>query len=360
VNTVGDSSREHRVVRTLKDGYWDHTAVIELPDGSHRVLKQTKGEAFGPWGVRSLRREIQYLTSLPESARGVFPPVLAAWDGESTGAPGVGYEMPFYSDHLDAGELARRAALTQEEIDDFQDALADAVLARLHKREAPDEPLSAHVTSVVAQAWDQLEKDPILAALLNAEDLTLNGDRILGPRAALARIKEETDLPTRLDTGPSVRLHGDLFLENILWRPSAIPALNAQQLILIDPVSVAGVMCGPPVFDLVKYVSYATGELLALRSERVEVECPASGEIERGYHYRIRWEDPALQPFRAFDWHSRFQRAFEDVHGPVDASIYQLIDGYFSAAMAVNTSGMQQIARLLKATVAFNAALKNS
>src|SRR5687767_1392949 len=117
----------------LKDGYWDRTEVIELPDGGRRVRKRSKGAVFGPWGVRSLRREIRYLTSLPERARAVFPPALAAWDDESSGAPDVGYEMPFYTDHTDAGELARRAALGQDEIDEFQDALARAVLERLNE-----------------------------------------------------------------------------------------------------------------------------------------------------------------------------------------------------------------------------------
>lgn len=345
-----------RVVRTLKDGYWDRTEVIELPDGGRRVRKRTKGAAFGPWGVRSLRREIGYLTSLPERARRNFPPVLAAWDDESCSPPDVGYEMPFYADHRDAGELARRGMLTQEEIDEFQDALAETVLERLHDPVAADESLAAHVRSVVEEAWAELEKDPALAALINAKSIELNGPRAHGPRAAFERIIRETDSLTALDAGPAVRLHGDFFLENILWRPAAMaPVLDAPRLILIDPVSVAGVTCGPPVFDLVKYVSYATGELRALRSEWVEVG--GFDAAAGAYHYRIRWEDAALQPFRTLDWHSRFQRAFEARHGPADRHLYQLIDGYFSAAMAVNTGGIQRRARLLKATTAFNAVL---
>lgn len=93
-----------RVVRTLKDGYWDHTEVIELADGSHRVRKRNKGAAApGPWGVESLRREIRYLMTLPPRVVTVLPPVLACWDGESGRAPDIGYEMPFYARHTDAG-----------------------------------------------------------------------------------------------------------------------------------------------------------------------------------------------------------------------------------------------------------------
>jgi hypothetical protein len=350
---------EARVIRTLKDGYWDRTEVIELPDGSRRVRKQSKGAAFGPWGVRSLRREIQYLTSLPEEARAVFPPVLASWDDESADEPGVGYEMPFYPDHADAGQLARDGNLTQNEIDGFQDSLAEAALDHLHQPVTASESLAAHVTSVVEQAWETLEQDPVLSTLINTESIELNGARACGPRTAFERLRRETDSLTLLDAAPAVRLHGDFFLENILWRPSRVrPTQDAHPLILIDPVSVAGVTCGPPVFDLVKYVSYATGELLALRSEWVEVDgFHAAGSANGSYHYRIRWEDAALQPFRTLDWHTRFAGAFEARHGAVNLRLYQLIDGYFSAAMAVNTGGVQRRARLLKATAAFDAVL---
>ena len=357
VNHSGRHPSKGLVIRTLKDGYWDRTEVIELPEGERRVRKRTKGAAFGPWGVESLRREIRYLASLPERTAAVFPPVLAVWDDESGAAPDVGYEMPFYADHIDAGELARGGTLAQDEIDGFQDALADALFDRLHEPLAARESLAGHVSSVVGQAWRALEKDPALSVLIHATDIELNGGRVLGPRTAFERIRSETDALSALDAGPCVRLHGDLFLENILWRRAeAVPTGDAPRLILVDPVSVAGVMCGPPVFDVVKYVSYATGELLALRSEWVEVnEHEAAGC--QGYVFRIRWEDAALQPFRTRDWHSRFLRAFEARRGPVDRRLYQLIDGYFSAAMAVNTRGTQRRARLLKATAAFNAVL---
>jgi hypothetical protein len=346
------------VIRTLKDGYWDRTEVIELPGGERRVRKRTKGAGFGPWGITSLRREIGFLGSLPERAAAVFPPVLAAWDDRNRAAPDVGYEMPFYAEHVDAGELARGGSLAQDEIDAFQDALAEAVFDRLHEPVGAEESLAGHVASVVEQAWRELEKDPALASLIQASSVVLNGVPVPGPRAAFDRIRNESGALSALDAGPCVRVHGDFFLENILWRPAtAALTADAPRLLLIDPVSVAGVSCGPPVFDLVKYVSYATGELLALRSEWVEVDELSEAGVP-SYRYRIRWEDPALQPFRTRDWHTRFARAFEARHGPVDRRLYELIDGYFSAAMAVNTSGQQRLARLLKATAAFNAVLK--
>lgn len=354
-----------RVVRTLKDGYWDRTELVEHGDGSLRVRKSSKGEAPpGPWGVAALRKEIEYLSTLPARARAAFPPVLAAWDDTSVTPPRVGYEMPFYAEHVDAGTLARTGVLAQAEIDWFQQVLAEVVLERVHAaQEAGGELLSAHITSVVHHALGALEAEPQLAGLIRAASIRLNGRAQAGPRAALAAALGDATLIAALDSGPQVRLHGDLFLENVLLRQSelaketnvGLPAAGTAgpAIVLIDPVSVAGVVRGPPLFDLVKYESYATGELPALRSDWVEVR-GFDGEDEYAYH--VPWDRPELQPFRTRDWHTTFRRAFEARYGPVDRRAYRLIDGYFSVAMAANTAGGQRRARLLKATQDFNAA----
>jgi hypothetical protein len=350
-----------RVVRTLKDGYWDRTEVVQLGDGSLRVRKSSKGDAPpGPWGVAALRKEIEYLSTLPERARAVFPPLLAAWDDSAAQPPRVGYEVPFYADHLDAGALARAGALAQGEIDLFQGMLAEALFERVHASAvAEDQPLSAHLVSVVEHALRALEAEPELARLIRAGSVGLNGVPQAGPRLAFDRALADGAIIAALDAGPQVRLHGDLLLENLLWRrapslPSSGPDLGPR-LVLIDPVSVAGVVSGPPLFDLVKYQSYASGELPALRSGWVDI-----GGFDGGDDYRIqlRWQSDELAPFRAFDWHTRFRRAFEARYGPVEPRAFHVIDGYFSVAMAVNTSGTQRRARLLKATQDFNAASK--
>ncbi|NQU11832.1 hypothetical protein HQ590_13645 [bacterium] len=349
-----------RVCQTLKDGYWDRTEIIELADGSRRVRKRTKGlVAPGPWGVETLRREIRYLATLPPRARAVFPPLLATWDGEAGGQPDVGYEIPYYGDHVDAGELARRGSLGQDEVDAFQDELARAVLECLHQPVPMEDPLSAHLVATVRQALAGLETDPALTALVGADVVELNGRSGQGPRAAFESIVQESGALREIDAGPGVRLHGDLFLENILWAP-ARTGTGAARLILLDPVSVAGVTGGTPLFDLVKYESYATGELLALRSEWVDVEGfedRVDGRSPRRYRYRIRWQDAALQPFQRLDWQTRFRQAYDAKYGPADRRLARLIDGYFSIAMAVNTSGAQRRARLLKATAEFNGVL---
>ena len=331
-----------------------------MADGSLRVRKSSKGDAPpGPWGVSALRREIAYLSALPPGAHGSFPPLLAVWD-EAGAVPSVGYEVPLYAEHTDAGELARRSSLTQAEVDEFQDALASALLGEVQVPLcATDQPLSEHVREVVEHALRALEADPALAGLVQAEAVQLNQRQVAGPRAAFAQIVGEQSTLTALDAEPQVRLHGDFFLENILWRSHPPLAPNGEpRLLLIDPVSVAGVMRGPPLFDLVKYVSYATGELPALRAECVEIAGFDDGQGD--YSYRVRWESPLIAPFQTRDWHTRLRRAFEAKYGAWPRRLYALIDGYFSVAMAVNTSGVQRCARLLKATLDFNAARVSS
>ncbi len=228
------------------------------------------------------------------------------------------------------------------------------MLDKLHEPAVTREPLSGHLLAAVRQAFEGLAADPDFAALIKAERIHLNGQPRFGPRAALEKIASSTDVLAVLDRAPVVRIHGDFFLENILWLPA--PASGDEpRLILIDPVSVAGVDRALPLFDLVKYESYATGELLALRTEKVEVAGFGSGD--RNYRHGIRWEDPTLQPFRQTDWHRKFRRAYEQKYGAVDLRLYRLLDGYFSAAMALNTFGTQRQARLLKATADFNAVL---
>jgi hypothetical protein len=203
----------------------------------------------------------------------------------------------------------------------------------------------------VEHALNLLSADAELLPLIRAESVRLNGKTRAGARSAFVRALADGAVIAALDGEPQVRLHGDLFLENILWRRTEDAA--RPRLVLIDPVSVAGVTDGPPLFDLVKYESYATGELLALRCEWMDV---AGFGGEDDYSSRVRWERSELEPFRRFDWHTRFRGAFEAKHGRVDGRAYRLIDGYFSVVMAVNTAGTQRRARLLKAILDFDAA----
>ena len=294
---------------------------MQLGDGSLRVRKRSRGDAPpGPWGLAALRKEIEYLSTLPPRARAVFPPLLAAWDDAAADPHLVGYEVPFYADHFDAGALARERALAQAEIDQFQDALAEVLLERVHaSAPAADEPLSVHLVSVVNHALGALEADPDSSRgwfAPNRSGSTASrrldrGRRLRGP-APTARSSPPSTPNRRCGcTGicSSRTCCGDDQTGRRLRQ-------SGPQLLLIDPVSVAGVTSGPPLFDLVKYESYATGELAALRSDWVDV-----GGFDGGddYAYGVRWQSAELAAFRSLDWHMRFRRAFEEGTAPSTA-----------------------------------------
>jgi len=342
------------LVRTLRDGYWDRTEVVRLPDGSLRVRKVSKGEgAPGPWGVATLRLEIEYMNALEGEAAGLFPKLLAAWDdGEH-----LGYEMSYVDHATDAGTLARSAALDRQQACTFQDALAEAVFGHLHVPVGPGDSLAGHVRRTIIDAMSQLTLHSEFAALIDAETVNINHERMNGPRSAMQRLLRRPAALEALDAGPRVRLHGDLFLENILLRRTADERNWPARFTLIDPVSVAGVFHGHPLFDLVKYESYATGELPAMRSEKVRLE-GFDGPSPGNYAYRLCREDPAIRPFSEIDWHGRLRAAYVDKYGPIDRRAYSLLEAYFAAAMALCTHGLHRRARVLKMVLSLNAAIR--
>jgi hypothetical protein len=347
---VGPS--EATVLRTLRDGYWDRTEVVQLADGSLRVRKASKGAAApGPWGLSALRNEIRYLTAPQGRAADHFPKLLAAWDDEDR----LGYEMSYVEGVTDAGTIAQAGRVGQAQADLFQDRLAEVIFGLVHVPVRPGESLSGHVKEAIDGALAALERRDEFAPLIDAGVVWLNGERVLGPRRAMQRIVERGEASAAIDCGPQVRLHGDCFLENILLAEPAGGAAWPGKLMLVDPVSVAGVYEGLPLFDLVKYESYATGELLAIRSEKVQID-GFTGRPTGRYVFGIRADDPAVRPFRQVDWHSRFRAAYIRRYGRIRETAYHLLDGYFALVMALCTRGVHQRARLLKAAAALNAA----
>jgi len=341
------------VVRTLRDGYWDRTELIRLEDGSLRVRKTSKGTAApGPWGVSTLRREIEYLKALQGKTADLFPALLAAWDDGAL----LGYEMACVEDSIDVAALAQSAAMTQQQADMFQDSLGQAMFKHLHQPLAPHESLASHVQQTITEVLAQLRLHDKFATLIDADTVRINDTRLAGLQSALRRLLREPAALETLDAAPCVRLHGDLFLENVLVRQQDDATAMPTRFKLIDPVSVAGVDRGHPLFDLVKYESYATGELLAMRAEKVYVDGfadPSAG----AYVYRVCTDDPAIKPFGTIDWHGRFRAAYVRQYGQVDRRAYCLLEAYFAVVMALCTSGLHQQARVLKATLSLNEAV---
>ncbi|MEC8942800.1 MAG: phosphotransferase, partial [Verrucomicrobiota bacterium] len=229
------------VIRTLKDGYWDRTTVIRTSEGSLRVRKESKEtDNPGPWAREALRNEISYLDSIPEAARDYLPVLLLSWDDKTTG-----YEIPYYEDRPDLACLVLEGSLGPDDAKEIQRQLVEAVLIGLHSAEQVDgAPFCAHLEEVLTESIEALAGEDHFHEIVETESLVLNGQTLPGLRASHAHLRVSGIL-NHLAGQSSVRLHGDLLLENILWPP----------LLLIDPVSVAGLVMGHPHFDLVKHES---------------------------------------------------------------------------------------------------------
>ncbi|MGK0187097.1 MAG: hypothetical protein ACI9R3_002883 [Verrucomicrobiales bacterium] len=329
-------------VRVLQDGFWERTTVVRDQAGQLFVCKETTSAGIdSPWGQNALRAEIQFLKSVSPEAAPYYPPLIDDWEDTDTGT--IGYRIPFFSDYPTVAEAVLQGTLTQVESDTIQSNLAKAVFAATH-RPVPHVDFVTHVSDTIDDAVARLCELHQFTDCIEASDITINDKSMPGLRQCFAMLKVSPAMK-ELESLPTVRLHGDLILENVLWNADGSPPLR-----LIDPVSVAGITHGPAAFDLVKYASYATGELYALRSGNV----PAGPVIAEPQTFR--YAPPRLPAFSRVDLLSVFASAFEDYHGERNPRVERLLDGYFSLVMAVNTSGVQQWGRILKGILELNAA----
>lgn len=306
-----------------------------------------------PWARESLRREIHYLQALPDRAARWFPNLQRAWGhNEEENGQELGYEIPYFDSCLDASTRIRLAAPIVQSIDreTFQSSLARALFDDVHEPLPRRTSLASHVSEVLSDVCVKLGSKAEFHAAISSGEIVIEGQRTPGLDVLRERLTNRNLLPA-LDGGLWVRLHGDLILENILC--SRAPEESWEVRCLIDPVSVAGIGEGPPLFDLVKYESYASGELPAFRNGHV-VAHPIT---ERDYAFSWSHKDEALSPYQQGLWHLPFRKHFEASYGPINWPLYHVLDAYFSLVMALNTEGTQRWARLLKGIRALNLAL---
>ena len=217
-----------RLVRTLKDGYWDRTEVVQLADGSLGSARARGRRAAGPWGLAALRKEIEYLSTLPPRARAVFPPLLAAWDDPSADPPRVGYEVPFYADHLDAGG-SRERALAQPEIT-LVSRCAGGGTARTGARAGARGnraalPYTWSPWWITRSArWRRIR----ISAVIRAESIRFNGEPQAGPRVAFARAAPtaRSSPPRRRTAGAAARGFAS---RDVLWRQQTAPSRQSAR-----------------------------------------------------------------------------------------------------------------------------------
>ena len=344
------------VLRVVHEGYWDRLDLIRFGDGTLRMRKASKGDTCaGPWGLGTLRREITYLNAVRGVVAGHFPELICYWDN----SPDVGYDMSYIPSAVDAGKLASSCRLDQGQADVLQERLAEIVFDLVHEPVSPQQPLSVHVRGVMDNIFGQFARYSEFSELIDTPSVRVNNKPLAGARSAMKQFLEATGALARLDQPPQVRLHGDLFLQNVLVAESGAEDAWPSGLKLIDPVSVAGVFEGHPLFDLVKYESYATGELLALRAGRVEID--GFGDTsQRGYTYRVALEAAEISPFHQTNWLGRFRAAFTARYGAIHMPTYRLLEAYFAFVMAACTDGLQRRARVIKGVLALNDAISGN
>ena len=315
-------------IRTLKEGYWDRTTVVRAVDGNLRVRKESRATVNpGPWAHAALRNEITFLKAFRENHKIPLPTLLDCWDAET-----IGYEIPFFEDRVDVARSLLTGEFKQDAADDMQSELCMAIFDGLHRSQLlQDDHFAVHVQKIIRESIITLGGEERFHALTSGPQVRINGQKIPSLAASLSLLEEQS-LFEKLGATPDVLLHGDLILENILWAP----------LLLIDPVSVAGLTSGHPLFDLVKYESYARGELYAIREELV-----SAGPVAAGFNFQIDWEHTDLAPFRRLDLCAVFREGYLRTYHDLDHSLYSLIDAYFSLVMARNTTGTHQWARVL-------------
>jgi len=328
----------------LRDGYWDRTEIIRMADNSLRVRKQSKGQqSSGPWGQDNLRAEAVYLEELEPHLLDLFPRLIASWQH-----PAPGYDMAYMADHVDVAQLVRNQIFTQQQSNEFQAHLGKRVFGQLHTPCQSQARLAENIVATLQQAAQSLNEHDQLQCL-TTPSMYINGQLCQNLATTTSRLIQQKVLLQSLDQAPQVRLHGDLFLENILLPATSDHPHWPRQLVLIDPVSVAGMSAGHPLFDLAKYESYACGELPAMRRGHMLVEGMNNSDTE--FSFTIDWQHAQMQPFKAIDWHTALRQSYNSHHGPVDPAMYALLEAYFAAAMVLCTTGVEQQARALKATL---------
>jgi len=342
-----------RVVEVLDDRPWSRQEYIELPSGERRVRKTAA--VPGPWGVNAVRAEAQYLLGLRPGATEYFPALRAAW-GLDPHAAEAGYERDAGAGWKSAARLVAEEAFLQAQADSLQGELAETLRTRLQQPETPRGSLALHIDEALRRALRHMERDPATALLAHPTEMLLNGHVIDMPWRALLKLIARGE-PARMLAGlPHVLLHGNLLLEHILWREDPPP--GRLRLLLTDPVSEAGIAHGPALFDGARYEWSASGERHALAHGLAEArQEPVTGEGLPHFHFRVRWEAPALRPFRLVDLR-RIMRGALASQNEAAPAMHALLEAYFILTEYLAAPAEHRLAYALRAAQSLHEAAR--
>ena len=159
-----------RVVRTLKDGYWDRTELVAREDGSLRVRKSSKGDAPpGPWGVAALRQEMPTCRRCPPGPRRL-PTGIGRLGRQRRGpSPVSGTKCPSTATRGRGGARAPGGDCPRRNRPDSGRAGGDRARAGSSGAVRGKPAARAHLLSVVAHALGALEADRRSARLVRAD-----------------------------------------------------------------------------------------------------------------------------------------------------------------------------------------------
>ena len=340
-------SRGVTVVRPLQTGWWENVLLVEV-DGQRRVRKELH-RLDAPWARDVFIKEWRYLRDLPASLRPPFVSILAECDELRSARPPddcpLWFDMEYLDGFSDVRALLADGYIDPRDAERIQDGLIAALLDGLYH--LAGEPFQADriVWPVIEQVLSFAMQDDDLADYARADVLTVNDTDVPNLRRTWGAARADDDARRQLDDAAAVRLHGDLFYENVLYRADP-PAIR-----LVDPVSVAGVAAGPIVFDRVKFASWLSGELYELRHGGFTLQGDPARSVPR-VNYAWSMDDPVLRHLREVDLGGRVLEAMDERVGPSDEA-QAVLHAYFNLAMVPNTPMPQKLLRYARAAEGF-------
>jgi len=332
------------LVRRFQAGWWEDVWLIRV-NGQLRVRKELH-RPDAPWAREAFVKEWDYLRGLPEELHPPFVRVVGQCDDLLSDRPpsdrALWFDMEYLAGYTNVPTLLGEGRIGPADAERIQDLLIDALMNRLYR--IPGDPFEPDriLWKVMQEVVDFATADADLAPYANAACWVINGVGCPRLRETIPAARYDERVRQPLENSPAVRLHGDLFYENVMYRPDP-PSIG-----LIDPVSVAGVATGPVVFDRAKFHSWTTGELYALRHNRFELRADPAGSSPRVEYAWVR-TDPVVRALREIDLSGRLLAAMDERIGPSDAA-QAVLGAYFHLVMVPNTPMPQKLLRYARAT----------
>lgn len=206
-------------INNLKGG-----SLCRLILRKNKVIKYYKGS--DPRGIEKLEKEIKYLQTLPEELEEYFPRVIDTWHAKNY----VAYSMPYYnmkslSKHLLGGTLDEESVwCILRKVLDFMER---NVYSRDVTRSIPNNYLQQTHFNRVRTSLNILKSIFVYSNIVQAKELTLNGQTLENPNKLLHSVENDQELVDIIRPDKLSFFHGNLHLDNIL--------ADSEKFILIDP-----------------------------------------------------------------------------------------------------------------------------